>query len=181
MEFNNTPNKCIKVDNNEYWISRAVAVVGILIFRNIDTQIDYVLLEKRSEKMDHPNQWCVPCGYLDFNEDGWECLTREVWEETGFYLSDYVKNINFDNDKQPFFVNTNPGENRQNIALRYGVILHFKDNEFPHEITNNTNDEVSDIQFVTLDDVDTFDIAFHHDIIIKNFTKKYLKNNEKKC
>ena len=181
MEFKNRLNKNIQVEEEIIWISRAVAVVGILIFRNTDTQEDYVLLEKRSEKMDHPNQWCVPCGYIDWDENGWECLTREVWEETGFYLSDYEKNIYFDNDKQPFFVNTNPGENRQNIALRYGVILEFKEDEFPYEITNNTNDEVSEIEFVTLENVDTFDMAFHHDIIIKNFTKKYLKNSEKKC
>ena len=181
MEFKNILNKSIQVDNETIWISRAVAVVGILIFRNTDTQIDYVLLEKRSEIMDHPNQWCVPCGYIDFNEDGWECLTRVVWEETGFYLSNYEKNIVFDNDKQPFFVNTNPSENRQNIALRFGVIFEFKKNDFPYEITNNINKEVSDIQFVTLDNVDNYDMAFNHDIIIKNFTKKYLKNNEKKC
>jgi 8-oxo-dGTP pyrophosphatase MutT (NUDIX family) len=174
-KFKNIANKCIISDNQEYWISRSTAIVGILIFRNLDTNKNYVLLEKRSEKMDKPNLWCVPCGYIDFNENGWECLIREVWEETGFYFPDYEKNIVFDNDKQPFFVNTDPGENRQNIGIRYGIIFDFNDDDFPYDIIVHKNDEVSDLQFVMLEDVHSFDMAFNHDIIIKNFEKKYLK------
>ena len=180
MRFNNVLNKCLVVDNQEYWISRSVAVVGILIFRNTDTNIDYVLIEKRSEKMDKPNQWCVPCGYIDWDENGWECLTREVFEETSLYLPDYEKNIIFDNDKQPFFTNTNPSENRQNIALRYGIVLEFKSANFPCHIIDHKNDEVSDIHFVQLNNIHKYDMAFEHDKIIKIFVDKYLKNIEKK-
>ncbi len=171
-KFNNTQNKCIKVDEQEYWISRSVAIVGILIFKNIDTDKNYVLLEKRSEKMDQPNKYCLPCGYIDWDENGWECLIREVFEETTFYIPEHEDYLISNNDKQPFFVNTDPSENRQNIALRYGLVFYFHENEFPYEISKHSNDEVTSIEFVLLEDVEKYDMAFQHDKVIKLFTEK---------
>jgi 8-oxo-dGTP pyrophosphatase MutT (NUDIX family) len=182
--FKNTPNKCVDVSGEPIWLSRSVAVVGILIFRNIETHEDFILLEKRSQKMDQPLKWCVPCGYIDWDENGWECLVREVYEETNFLITEYKENIYFDNEKQPFFVNTNPSENRQNIALRHGIILNFDTSTFPLYVEKHKNEEIEEIKFVPLNEISKYDMAFHHDIAIKSFVDKYyskiLKINENK-
>jgi 8-oxo-dGTP pyrophosphatase MutT (NUDIX family) len=161
--FKNKPNELIKVDNKEYWISRSVAVVGLLLFKtNNET---YVLLELRSEIMDSPNLWCLPCGYIDYSETGWECLLREVYEETGFDITENEEFIIYDNNKQPYFVNTDPSENRQNIALRYGVIF----NDFLPHVQDYKNDEITKISLVNIKNIDNYQFAFNHDKVIKNF------------
>ena len=77
-EFNNQPNKCITQDGKDYWISRSTAVVGVVcILKNREP---YFLAEKRSQMMDAPGLWCVPSGYIDWNENGVECLKREIYE-----------------------------------------------------------------------------------------------------
>lgn len=174
IEFKNRPNDCKSINGEIFWISRSVAVVGILIFRNKKTRSDYVLLEQRSEKMEYGLQWCVPCGYLDWDENGWQSLVREVYEETGFYIPDYQEHLFFDNYKQPFYVNTNPLENRQNVALRYGLCFEFDENDFPHELENNSNDEIKKLKFVDVNQVDDYDMAFNHNLIIKDFMNTYI-------
>jgi hypothetical protein len=49
MKFKNRPNDCIKFDGKEYWISRSIAIVSVLIFKE-DNEY-FVLLEKRSDEL----------------------------------------------------------------------------------------------------------------------------------
>lgn len=174
IEFKNKPNDCKIIDGETFWISRSVAVVGILIFRNKTTREDYVLLEERSEKMDYPLKWCVPCGYLDWDENGWESLMREVYEETGFYIPNYLEYLIYDNRKQPFYVNTNPMENRQNVALRFGLCFEFDEESFPYYLENNKNEEIKQLKFVDVNQLDNYEMAFNHDVIIKDFMNTYI-------
>jgi len=110
--FKNKPNKCYKTEDGEIWASRSVAVVGVVF---VDTKEDlYVLLTKRSSDMsDFPNRWCLPCGYLDYNETLEQATVREICEETSLNIYD-LKNVfkfpccNIDSD-------TNA--NRQNVSV----------------------------------------------------------------
>ena len=76
--------------------------------------------------MDEPLKWCNPCGYLDWNEMGYQAVNREIWEETGVDLSKLTNYLVTNNDEQPFFVQTHPSENRQNVALTYCLIYNFE-------------------------------------------------------
>ena len=61
IKFTNRPNeKHITKTGKEVWASRSVAVVGVLIFYNKDTNDAYVLLEKRSNEVTHSGKWCCP-------------------------------------------------------------------------------------------------------------------------
>ena len=71
-KFNNIPNNHIQiryetpndVQNIDYFISRAVAVVGVVLASTDDGL--KVLVVKRSHLMpDEPNKLGLPCGYLD--------------------------------------------------------------------------------------------------------------------
>ena len=174
IKFNNRQNNKHIVDGKEIWESRSAAVLGVLLFYNKDTNEAYVLLEKRSSIVTHSGKWCCPCGYMDWDENGWQAITREVYEETGFYIPKYIDHIAFDNDKHPFYINTEPNEHAQNIAISYGVFFEFEDTEFPWGITKFKNDEISQLKFVLIDDIKNYDIAFNHDDRINLFKKKVL-------
>lgn len=42
-----------------------------------------ILLGKRGEKSIYPGKWCLPCGYIEYDETYVEAAAREIKEETG--------------------------------------------------------------------------------------------------
>lgn len=167
-KFKNRGNTLIisKENNKEYWISRSVAILVVLIFRDDKTGEKYILLEKRSEKMEEPNRWCCPCGYLDWDEDGWDCSVREVYEETDIYIPDNENKIIFDNNKRPFYINTKPNTERQNIALSYGIYF----NGFIN-VNDKKCDELTEILFANVKNISDYDIAFNQQKRVELFLK----------
>lgn len=149
-KFNNIPNEFVPAgtkSKNDYWMSRAGSISGFIFARcdEINGGMMNALITKRSETMmDESNKYCVPCGYFDWGENGYEVMIREIYEETSLYLPDYKKFIIFDNHQQPFYVETRPSNNRQNIELMYITVLEFgKDKEsFPMFVENYTNKEI---------------------------------------
>ena len=122
--------------------------------------------------LDKPGRWCAPSGYLDWNESSWDAVVREVYEETSLYLPKYENVKLTDNDKQPFFVNTDPKENRQNVALNYCVIYDFK-NGLPNEIEKYQNKEISQIKWVPLEYIIKYQLVFNHEERIKMAVEKF--------
>lgn len=57
-----------------------------------------ILLGRRAKGEFGENQWCIPCGHVEYNEDIRQALVREMKEETGFLIepvSVYDVNSNF--------------------------------------------------------------------------------------
>ena len=108
----------VKVDDKIYWISRAMAVVGY-VFKEVDGKL-FVLTEKRGKgAADYIGHFCVPCGYLDFNETLEDAVLRELKEETGF-IGDKEKLILLK-------VNSCPTENRQNVSAHFAYFADDKE------------------------------------------------------
>ncbi len=159
-KFNNVPNEHltlrlddgINVIKRDVWISRATSVDGIVFAFTDDGMV--VLVVKRSGKMlNEPNKYCIPCGYLDFNETRWDAMLREVYEETSLYLPDYDNYLIFDNNKQPFKTKDNPNDSvNQNISNIYINVLDFRGNmrDFPIEIQNFTCKETAQVKWLPL-------------------------------
>lgn len=187
MKFNNRPNKSYKIYSSfewffkllskifrikykEIWESRSPALVGVVIAKNNGR--NYVLIGQRGPgAADYQGLWNVPCGYLDWDESGTQGITREIYEETGLNvnvndITDY-NIINWDLT-QPFYVNTNPSENRQNVSLSYG--MYFECNELP-TLTNEHCEpgEVSRVKWANVNDLNLFNFAFGHDERIKSY------------
>lgn len=77
----------VKVGDNEYWISRSCAVVGIIIRIAEDKKV-YVLANKRGLGCpDFVGMWNIPCGYVDYNETLEQAVSREIFEETGIKIN----------------------------------------------------------------------------------------------
>lgn len=169
-KFNNRPNTPHKLnDGRIIWESRSVAVVAC-VFALCDKEL-YVLSGKRGKgAFDSNGKWNLPCGYLDFDEDGKEAVMREVYEETGLDLSQYLgtHQLVINNLDNPWFVNTQPTENRQNVALRYGCVI--KVHKLP-ELTNEHSelDEVESLEWIHEDFIEDYDWAFEHSKVIKKY------------
>ena len=62
-----------------------------------------ILLVKRSAKITYPGLWCIPCGYLEYDEDVRAGIVREVEEETNLVirpLEVFAVHSNFHNPQQ---------------------------------------------------------------------------------
>ena len=191
-KFNNKPNEHLMLGldtsihkiRRDIWISRACAVVGIVFAFGVEGGTR-VLVIKRSKKMrDEPNKYGAPSGYLDFNESGFDGMTREVFEETSMYLPDYNSFLKFDNNKQPFFVQDDPKKDRnQNISLTYIIVYDFIGHQdfFPINIENYTDHETIGVEWLKLSDFynESKEWAFNHDERIKMaleyFNENYIK------
>jgi 8-oxo-dGTP pyrophosphatase MutT (NUDIX family) len=118
-------------------------------------------MNKRGPKMTNQGKWCLPCGYMDWDENGFNAARRELWEECGVFIPE-VKN------KDPWFVDTEPTSYFQNITLHY-------DHEIQEMVeTHNKNceeGEVDEIRWFDVNEIlnmsdDVF--AFGHKSLIGN-------------
>lgn len=173
-KFNNKPNRHI-------WVSRAVAVVGVVFAITLDGM--KVLIAKRSENMmDEAGKYGIPCGYLDWNETTFEGMTREVYEETSLYLPDYqLYLVNGDNTK-PFTIHDSPANNRQNVSLLFLSIYNFSPRMdlFPSDIEQYKNEETSEVKWMSIQEFylkydQEYQWAFNHNETIKEAVKYFNK------
>lgn len=164
MKFNNKKNECVTTtDGKQIWVSRSVAVTLTAIINGGNGPC--VLISKRGPDCpDNIGKWCLPCGYLDWNETAIEAVMREAWEEVGLDITPFMLEL-----KRPWFVNTDPSENRQNVTLRYG--FWYGSVELPKLIPNNEGEgkEVDDAIWCPLSDIDNYEFAFNHDKVIKDY------------
>lgn len=175
-KFNNVQNKCIKHEGKDYWISRSCAVVGIITtyvtnVRKTNSEFGnkVVLVVKRgSGSTDYPGKYCLPCGYMDWNESAYEAFKREIFEETNIDLDLYKNGFNtpiINGQEQPCYVNSNPSNNRQNVTMYFKHIIVQPVNEVSN--LNCEEDEIDEIIWIKPSDVDKYEFCFGHDEIIK--------------
>jgi 8-oxo-dGTP pyrophosphatase MutT (NUDIX family) len=169
-KFNNKPNRHL-------WVSRAVAVVGIVFAITPDGM--KVLIAKRSENMmDEACKYGIPCGYLDWEETTFEAMTREVYEETSLYLPDYKNFLIRNNNEKPFTIHDNPANNRQNVSLLFLSVYNFmpRMDLFPIEIEKYKDRETDEVKWLPLKDFyiqydQEYQWAFNHNETIKEAVK----------
>lgn len=180
MKFNNRQNKCLKtVDGGEVWNSRSVAVVGMILMRH-EGEI-YVLIGKRGEAL--PNEvgkYCMPCGFLDFDETCEEAVVREVYEETGLNLNKLTKSytVVYDHLHFPWRINSEPDNKVQTVSMHYAICLEIEKGmgELPELNLDNNIDptEVSEIKWVNINKLNEYDFAFGHDKVIRIFVNSFI-------
>lgn len=175
MEFNNTPNKSYNVDGKLIWESRSVAVNTVIIAKSKGKK--YVLIGERGKgAADYHGYWNVQAGYLDWDESGTEAAKREIFEETNVNINSILLSCKIlDNHiNEPFGYNTNPSANRQNVSLRFGLYFEVDDiNIFDLSNRNSEPDEVGEIKWIPIRDVDKYGFAFNHDELIKNYNYNF--------
>lgn len=160
-------NFCITYAEREYWISRSVAVVVLLFAKDMSGQ-EYILSVQRGKGTPDPEyvgKYCLPCGYLDFDETLRQAAARELMEETGLIvpISDFKMNS----------INDNPfSDKRQNISFRFVVEEYTCVENLELLLTNKNSekDEVDSIRFIRLLDLELYEWAFNHEELIKKIS-----------
>lgn len=152
--------------DREYWVSRSIAVVVFLFAKNKDNEI-CVLAVKRGKGTPDPEfvgSYCVPCGYLDYDETCREAALRELKEETG--LEELPSTLTL------ISINDIPSsDKRQNVTFRYVINSDSTVEELEEQFTTNNSEknEVEDIKFIPISDIDKYKWAFNHNNLIKDF------------
>ena len=101
-----------KENGNEYWISRAVAVVGVVIGVKNGNISSFLVSQRGPGCPDFIGSWACTCGYLDWDETAEDGVVRELYEELGIKVSSSKANL--------WKVITDPKRDaRQNVILRY--------------------------------------------------------------
>lgn len=173
-KFNNRPNTCIKQDGKEYWLSRSCSVNGLVaaFVEGYYTDVFILVVKRGKGAPDNVGKYCLPCGYLDYDETGFDAFLREVYEETGLDIINYelTCDVNIIQDEvQPFYVNSRTSNNRQNVAMYYHYV--FKTDNLPEtSLEFNEPDEIEEAIWIKKSDVDNYDFCFGHNDIIKNFS-----------
>ena len=144
------------------WVARNIA--ALVMVTGYDKKGEsYVLANKRGPNTPDPEFrgcWCMPCGYLDYNETIREAAAREVFEETGIKI--IPKNLIL------FYINDIPEEDkRQNVTFRYHYIVKDYIEDIKLTSKNSEEKEVSDIKWIPMKEVKDYKWAFNHDKIIE--------------
>ena len=183
MQFNNRHNERVVLpDGRVIWLSRSVALVGIIVLIRPDGS-KFVLMNKRGPGCpDEVGKWVLPCGYLDWDESGDDACRREIWEETGCDITElyptsiYNDFIAENGEPQPFYVRHKPRKDaKQNVSHYHGLVAYA--DKFPVLSPANCEpDEVEAIEWVNVDAIKDLDIGFNHEVMIEYFFQHIFKN-----
>lgn len=151
-----------KATEREYWISRSIAIV-IKVVGYDKYHNPHILAVQRGKGTPDPEfvgSWCMPCGYLDFDETTREAAFRELKEETGLRI-----------DPNKFYlisINDNPNsDKRQNVTFRFKAYLPYKIEDSILSDKDSEKEEVSNIKWIPISEIDNYKWAFNHDKLIK--------------
>lgn len=141
-----------------FWYSRSVATV-IGVFCHDENGNLCVLANKRGKgTSDFQGYWNIICGYLEHGVNAEENCQKEVFEETGLFIP--LDKIKF------FSLNTEPNVNKQNVSLKYYSLLDGICNDYVLTTENCEQNEVEQVIWMPVDEIDKYDWAFNHDKLI---------------
>lgn len=170
MSRKNVPHKL--PDGRTIWESRSVATVGAVVALHKGSH--FILLCKRGPGCpDEIGKWCMPCGYLDYDETLEECVAREIWEETGIDVNGNEWVL----DPNPWRINSRPEGKVQNVSLSYLILSNDEIEILPTPNMENCEDgEVTEHKWCEVSMVPMMDMAFNHDKTIKVLIETRLAN-----
>lgn len=177
--FNNKENQQLELaDGGHVWASRSCGVAGMVIVRDVIKRKfcrvveykDYVLLTKRGKSCDdNVGKFCMPCGFLDYDETLYDACRREIWEEAGVDVSDADQWLSNMDTGQPAWVGSNPSVGGQTVScyFKFTYVIH-DGSEFPStSLEHCLPGEVEEIRWVPVDDAIKMDLAFNHAKVIE--------------
>ena len=150
------------------WVARNIAALTLITGYDKSGRLN-VLANIRGPETPDPEFrgcWCLPCGYLDYDETIAEGAAREVFEETGLKINPKQLEL--------FFINDNPKDDkRQNVTFRYKYTFPSYIENAILTSKNSEKGEVNCIKWILFDEIDNYKWAFNHDRIIKEEIRKH--------
>ena len=144
-------NFSVKVNGKEYWISRSCAVVCLIYRTDVNGNVQIVVGKRGNGCPDEVGKWNLVCGYISYDETGLN-IPSNAW-----------KMINVNSDPK--------SDIRQNITFR--MLAKWKP-EYGTEFTTEFSepDEVDEVRWISLEEVDKLDWAFNHKQLVNKFLKE---------
>lgn len=144
------------------WFSRSMATAIFLFCKDKNGKLHVLASERGSGAADFNGLWNCPCGYLEFGVRLSENAVAECFQETGVLVkANEIEFMDFDDSLTA---------NRQNVTFHYRFIEENKtidDFEFSHKYMEKN--EVGEIKWIPLDEIDKYQWAFGHDKLIKKY------------
>ena len=137
------------------WFSRSMATSLFLFCRDKNGMVHVLASERGKGTPDFQGYWNCTCGYLDFNETTKQGALRELKEETGVVID----------EEQLHFIGyeDSPTANHQNVTFRFGAIINDRTiDDFVFSKKENEKNEVGQIKWIPLNEIDKYDWAFGH-------------------
>lgn len=142
----------------KYWYSpsMAVAMFATCFDKN---GVLHILANKRGEGCpDFNGCWNAPCGYLDFGETLKAAAIRETKEECGIVIPE---------DKVNWWTYEDSFKFNNNVVHRFIALLDGTIDDYQFNTSGMEENEVSDVAWIKLDDVDNYKWAFNHKELVK--------------
>ena len=146
--------------------ARYCAVSGF-VFGIVNGKYSILANKRGSGTPDYKGYWNAPCGYLEKFESAKLGIQREIFEECGFLVDG--------KDLKEIFVETKPEEcNNGNVTIRHKAFL---GKIIPYYSAYNGGElnEVDDIKWIPIDDIDKYEWAFNHLNTIKSIVPSKFK------
>lgn len=157
--FESKPNKLVTdKDGRSYWVSRSLVTIAFVTWKG------KILIVQRGESVIETGKWCLPCGYLDYDETIQQSVGREIWEETGINISEFVNLENLN----PIAISSIPKGKKQNVHMDFIIKI---DDCYNPEINKDLIDksETTDVRWIEIKDVDSYNFAFDHNNKIRKY------------
>lgn len=165
-----------KEDGKEYWISRAMAVVGIVFTVTKEKEVRFLFEVRGKGCPDNVGKLSFPCGYLNWDETLEQAVRRETFEELG---------VNLDKSDVIFWklMDDPTRDARQNVSARYAIYCTDLEDQMAaiHQAINNSEnrggekEEVSDVVLLSVEEINQIsddDFAFHHKEVVAEFMEE---------
>ena len=150
---------------------RYCAVSGF-IFAVVDGKYSVLANLRGQGTPDYQGCWNCPCGFLERNEDSKTGIAREIKEECGVNVDTYKLKV--------VFVETDPEKcNNGNVTIRHRAFIghqeQFRNND-TSKLSGGEQDEVDNIRWIPVEDIDKYRWAFHHEETIREYgPKKWIR------
>jgi 8-oxo-dGTP pyrophosphatase MutT (NUDIX family) len=175
LEFKNKHNIPHKLpDGKILWESRSCAAVACSILYPFGTSPEILLVQRGPGCPDEVGKFCMPCGYIDWDESAHDAAIRETWEESGVDISSWKTN------EQPWRVNHQPTAAYQNVSM-YFLFQRYLSNGEAKPVPSAKNcepGEVDSIIWTPIDDALDLDLAFTHNSVIRMLKDKLKLGSE---
>lgn len=177
MELKNQP--CYNKEGEFIgWLSRSVSIF-CATFAYDSSGNPYVLASQRGKGTPDPEligKWNCCTGYVEYNENLIEAAIRETFEETGIRI--YYHRIMPCN--YPLLIEDDPRKDkRQNIIIRYYCVLPNNISAYKFSKKYNEKDEVGEIKWIPVQDIQRYEWAFNHDTLIDEIYYSIISNCNK--
>ena len=148
------------------YTGRYCAVSGF-IYAIVDGKYCVLANKRGPGTPDFQGMWNCPCGYLEGDENSREGIAREILEECGFVVDPEKLDI--------VYVETEPSEcNNGNVTIRHRAFLGKINPQYVDREGGEEN-EVDDVKWIPLDEVDNYEWAFNHRKVVKEYAYKKWK------